>query len=599
MEREYFVRGRRVNVEQIAGVLAVRLPPFTAEEEGAAVVRSLGDQATVRMREDEREGFARAGWVFVHPNDAVARATESGEVPQAATGVGRVFRHPNGEIMVGTDLLTVKLQPELSEDEAEATLASAGLQVARKLEFASNLYTVRVAGEQDPLDVARDLHGDPAFVYAEPQMIKHVPQRLRPADPDYPQQWQWNNDGSNGGTAGADVDAERAWDVTKGAGARVAVIDRSFDVDHPDLASGITTQSGFFREDAGGDPVFVQGLVGYPDGNHGTGCAGMAAARAGNDEGGCGVAFEAQLLLVACLGDDVGTQETLARAVAYATDPSTEVADADPQTGADVISCSLGPNGDPFELESVLEDAIDFAVTSGRGGLGTPIFWATDNQNVPIAQDEVCSHPGVIAVGRSTRRDTEDDSAFGPELDFLAPGVEVYSTRSEGYRTWTGCSFAAPLAAGVGALVLSTAPGLRWERVRQIMRDTCDKVGEVAYGPDGHEDNYGFGRVNAAEAVRENFVFAAEGRVRSLRVHRELGFGPPDDHISVHVVAQLDSEPDKFMGFPLGDDSNGTVHKGWLEMLRLAFNSGRRVRIEYQRRGLRRNQMILNLQLLA
>ena len=62
-------------------------------------------------------------------------------------------------------------------------------------------------------------------------------------------------------------------------------------------------------------------------------------------------------------------------------------------------------------------------------------------------------------------------------------------------------SFAAPTAAGVAALVLGVNPDLTWQQVRQTLRDTCDKIGGVVYDGNGHNDDYGWGRVNAARAV--------------------------------------------------------------------------------------------------
>jgi subtilisin family serine protease len=230
-------------------------------------------------------------------------------------------------------------------------------------------------------------------------------------------------------------------------------------------------------------------------------------ARAGNSAGGCGVANEAGFVAISTLNDTLGTQDTLAKAVAYAADPAQQDING---PGADVIACSLGPNSDPneepfpfpFPMMSVLKDAIDFAVTMGRGGLGQPIFWATDNGNVEVSNDEVCSDENTIAVGRSTRNDTDDDSAFGPELDFLATGVKAFSTRPGGqYGTLTGTSFAAPTAAGVAALILAVRPDLTWQQVRQVMRGTCDKIGGVAYDANGRHEDYGFGRFNAAKAL--------------------------------------------------------------------------------------------------
>jgi hypothetical protein len=63
-----------------------------------------------------------------------------------------------------------------------------------------------------------------------------------------------------------------------------------------------------------------------------------------------------------------------------------------------------------------------------------------------------------------------------------------------------------------------------------------------------------------------------QGKVTSLRVHRALGFGPPSDHISVHAVVRLSSQPNRFMGFRLQQDAGRVVHDGWLDMLRDAFN---------------------------
>ena len=317
-------------------------------------------------------------------------------------------------------------------------------------------------------------------------------------------QWHLKNTGQVGdfgyaGTPGADIGAEIAWATTRGAGSRIAIIDTGFDVRHPDLAAAVEGHSGFFRQDANGCPVFVQGLSDYPvpADSHGTFCAGLAAGRAG-------VANEAGLIALACFRDHLGTQETLARAIAYAAAGE-----------ADVISCSLGANrrDGVWPMMPVLRDAIDFAVNKGRGGRGTPVFWAVNDHPVPIAADEVLSYPSVIAVGKSNRLDQVDPSAFGPELDFLATGSDLHSAFKDGaFGNSTGTSFAAPVAAGVAALVLSVCPELTWREVRKILRDTCDKIGgpDVVYDANGHNQYYGFGRVSAARAVREALALSVD-----------------------------------------------------------------------------------------
>ena len=62
------------------------------------------------------------------------------------------------------------------------------------LRFAPNLYEVRTQ-RGDALDASLALNDDPQFVFAEPSLVEHIPQRFTPPDPRYGDQWQWNNTG--------------------------------------------------------------------------------------------------------------------------------------------------------------------------------------------------------------------------------------------------------------------------------------------------------------------------------------------------------------------------------------------------------------------
>ena len=504
MERYFYRRGERVPVTEVEGVLAVQVEASAR----AMVDYSLfGEEATgeraaqpaMEIDEEEAKALSDSGWIFVRPVSTIESARATREMPDQVSYINSVYQLEDGHVLIGTQTLTVQFRPELSDEEARARLEEEGLTVVRELRFAPNQFEVEIPAGANLLDVANALQESEDMLHAEPTFDEYIGQRFTPTDPTYGQQWHLNNTGGGGGLAGADISAEDAWNFTLGAGIRLAVIDNGFDVTHGDLSVGIVGESGFF--DSGGN--FQQTVTNYPDNDHGTFCAGMAAARHNNGVDGCGSAPEAELMLVATRNDQVGTQATLARAVAYAADPSMEIAGADPAAGADVIASSLGPNGANWALTAVLQNAIVFAAGRGRKGRGTPIFWACSNgNNVDIAQDQVVSHPDVIAVGRSRRNDTEDNAARGEELDFLAPGVSVVSTASGGgTRTATGTSFAAPLSAGVGALVLSINPDLPACDVRQIMRDTSDKIGGVTYDQTGHNLDYGYGRVNAFRAV--------------------------------------------------------------------------------------------------
>jgi uncharacterized repeat protein (TIGR01451 family) len=143
---------------------------------------------------------------------------------------------------------------------------------------------------------------------------------------------------------------------------------------------------------------------------------------------------------------------------------------------------------------------------------------------VPFIDTQVgypANHPLTIAVGASTDFDYRADySQYGTGLDFIAPssgasghiyttdrtGVDGFNTTAGSSGDYTpyfgGTSASTPLAAGIGALVLSVNPSLTAAEVREILRKTCDRVGGVSY-VNGWNQFYGYGRVNAAAAVAQ------------------------------------------------------------------------------------------------
>lgn len=495
--------GKIVEIEELEDIRAIK----PVRELSKSRLRSLGDWAEPPndpVGLSDWNAFNRDGWQFVHPASEILGALERGTLPQGLATIKLVFRNDKGRIFLGTDRLSVRLSDELTEDLANDILRKEGLIQIRRSRAAKYHYIARSPSRMDFLEASMVLSGKPNFLYAEPQFIQHIVQRFKPSDPKYRKQWHLSNTGQkNGnqikGTKGADIKAEGAWDTRQGDGMRIALIDSGFDLLHPDLADAVLHSSAHYAIDADGNPIFNQGLKGYPDDDHGTFSAGMAVARANNFEGGCGVAHKASLIAISI--PEILTEEILVRAIEYAVDPNNEVGDVS-IGGAHVISISLG--WDCCILSSDMKRAIDFSVEKGRDELGTPIFWAATNHNIPIEEDEVCAYENNISVGRSTSGDSHDNSGYGPELDFLATGVSVFSTFSGGrYGYGTGNSFATPTAAAVGALALEENPDLSWKDVRRILRETCDKIGSEPYDKNERNDRYGWGRINAARAVRE------------------------------------------------------------------------------------------------
>jgi uncharacterized repeat protein (TIGR01451 family) len=129
------------------------------------------------------------------------------------------------------------------------------------------------------------------------------------------------------------------------------------------------------------------------------------------------------------------------------------------------------------------------------------------------------SAPESIAVGASSDLDYRSAySQYGSNLDFLAPsnsgplngnaitttdrtGADGYDTTSDYTASFGGTSSATPLAAGVAGLILSANPGRTQAQVRELLRNTADKVGPGGYLY-GRSNTYGYGRINANAAVR-------------------------------------------------------------------------------------------------
>ena len=439
-----------------------------------------------------RRIFEEAGWLFVEPTAAVASAAKVRLSIPGTEAVREVVIGSDGELMIVTDFVAVQLASDLPEEVAKKQLKDDGLRLVRRLRCASNTFEARLPTRRPVSEITSELQEKTErYRFVEPALLQVITGRCRPTDLEYHKQWQHHNDGSNEGKEGADIRSEEAWKVTRGAGVRIAVIDTAMQIDHPEF-EGAIVGGGYFKRNAQGGTTFVRfkpGITGFPSDHHGTFCMGMAGARMNNKEGGCGSAPEAGLVPIACLEDKISDQITLARAVTYAAEH------------AEIISCSLSANAATWKLLPTLKQAIEFAGTQ-RFGRGVPIFWSVSNGNFRIDGDEVCSHPYVIAVGMSNRCDLRGDSAFGPKLEFLAPGVGVFSTYALSQNNFgTGASYATPLAAGVGALVLSLDKNLTAEQIRQRLRASCDKIGAVAYH-NGRNDEYGFGRINAERAVK-------------------------------------------------------------------------------------------------
>jgi subtilisin family serine protease len=293
-------------------------------------------------------------------------------------------------------------------------------------------------------------------------------------DPYFTYQWGLHNTRQTGGKEDADIDAPEAWLITTGTtDVMVAVIDTGVDYNHEDLNDGRV------RTDIDWDYVNNDDDA-MDDHSHGTHVAGIIAAETNNGVGVAGVMWQAQILpLKVCNSQGSCPVDAIASAIRYAADK-----------GADVINMSLGGS----DCSQTIADAVNYAYFDK----GLVIVAAAGNDGGGSISYPAKLAP-VIAVGATDHNDHKASfSNFGDELDVVAPGVTIFSTvPNNGYDAFSGTSMASPHVAGVAGLLLAQRPDLSNGQVREILRQSADDLGES-----GFDKYYGYGRVNAYQALQ-------------------------------------------------------------------------------------------------
>ena len=278
-----------------------------------------------------------------------------------------------------------------------------------------------------------------------------------------------------------DYGIRSAWDVTRGAGQTIAIIDTGVAASHQDLSGAVVGGADFSGQGSSNG----QTPVGTGDSSHGTMVASLAASRGRGTSGVIGAAPAASLLAISIGFEDGGSatsDDQIADAVRWAVD-----------NGADVINMSLTRN--TLEWPESWDDAFlyamekDVVVVAAAGNRGS----GTTQVGAPATM------PGVLTVGGVDRAGSAswDASAQGISIGVSAPSEQlVGAVPGGGYVLWDGTSGATPLVAGIVALVRAAHPELDAANVIQRIIATSRDA-----GASGADPIYGFGLVDAAAAV--------------------------------------------------------------------------------------------------
>ena len=302
------------------------------------------------------------------------------------------------------------------------------------------------------------------------------------------------------------------WDDYTGLGVVIGVIDSGIEYSHPDLLGQIDTTLDHDAIDGDDD-----GSAETSSEKHGTTVAGTIAAAANSGIGVAGVAYGAKVAgfrqgfgegVEAQLAENLGLQWTV-----------------------DVSNISWGYDGffgDDFAAPDfqAAGAAIENAVQTGRGGLGTVLVFSADNsgsdgQDVNYHSFQNSRYP--IAVGATGQNGQQPSfSTPGAAVLISAPGKGIETTDRVGglgyssgdYVSITGTSFSSPIVAGVSALMIEANSDLGYRDVQEILAYSARQIdtGDPGWtsnaagnwnGSGLHVSHgYGYGLVDAHAAVR-------------------------------------------------------------------------------------------------
>ena len=321
-----------------------------------------------------------------------------------------------------------------------------------------------VASSSDALDCCNLFYESGLFKGVDPGFIVKIVHNASVTDSSFDQQWAIDG-------LGVDIHAKDAWDLTKGKpGIKVAVVEGRIDETHNEFIG-----TNFVN------PYVASPGFDYFD-KHGTAVASIMAANHNSYEI-AGVAPE--LTYLNTIVQDINSTnaaESYAKAISYAF-----------HNGADVINCSWSFHYDNFPVNSwTVEDVIDSALYMGRNGKGCIVVFSSGNENRDSLPYPARYNPDLLVVGAVDINGNRvyiannNGSNYGPGLDVMAPGHDIYMASASNYNypssvigshyyTGWGTSFAAPHVSAIAGLILSVAPNLTRKKVVDYIEQSCDK----------------------------------------------------------------------------------------------------------------------------
>ncbi|MCC6069834.1 S8 family serine peptidase [Massilia sp. GCM10020059] len=390
--------------------------------------------------------------------------------------------------------ILIEVKPGLSPESLDKLVKPHGGK-AKKI-GQSNLHIIELPANASEVAILKQLEHRPEFKFAELDRI--VESAMAVNDPYIGSAWHINKIGAN-----------TAWDSTRGTGVTIAILDSGMELSHPDLKPNLVAGRNIYNNNTD-----VSDICG-----HGTAVGGAAAAASNNGLGVAGVAGTSKIMPLriaywnTTYNSCYASYSTIASGITYAADNGARVANvsyARVHSSSSVLSASR--------------------YMKSKGGL---VFVAAGNSNI---DEKITADPALIVVSSTTSSDTRSSfSSYGSAVSLAAPGSGIWTTGTNGsYRTANGTSFAAPVAAGVAAMMMSARPDLSPDTIQSLMYKTAVDLGSA-----GRDIYYGYGRVNAAAAVyaAKSYGGTADITKPTASISAPLGSATVSGNVAVNASA--------------------------------------------------------------
>ncbi|XP_069555104.1 proprotein convertase subtilisin/kexin type 7 [Brachyistius frenatus] len=343
--------------------------------------------------------------------------------------------------------------------------------------------------------------------YSQERLLSRSKRSMAFNDPNYPKQWHLHNDINKD----MDINVTGVWERNiTGQGVTVVVVDDGVQHTHQDIQPNYSPEGSYDLNSNDPDPMPHPDI--HSDNHHGTRCAGEIAAVPNNSFCAVGVAYGSKVAGIRVLdGPLTDSLEAIAFNKHYQVN--------------DIYSCSWGPDDDGHTVDGphpLGKAALQHGVIAGRRGFGSIFVVASGNGG---QYNDNCNYDGyansiyTITIGAVDEKGRmpfyAEECASMLAVTFSSGGSKLRSivTSDWSMLQGTGCtdghtgtSAAAPLAAGMVALMLQVRPCLSWRDVQHIITFTatkCDSSADWKMNGAGfnHSHQHGFGLLNAWRLV--------------------------------------------------------------------------------------------------